>query len=107
EGAKQPDLKEVRESLAAGRRLLREGSIRSARQVLQATRERGSRDPELLQLHRQADLLADLLQLPLEAIVQQAQRFKREEEWKKQFTDYRGKAVVFDDTIRRDRDGEH
>jgi hypothetical protein len=59
----------------------------------------------LVQLHRQADLLADLLNLTLAEVLQQGLRVHDDVEWQAQFADHRGRAVVFDDVVRRDAAG--
>jgi hypothetical protein len=97
-----------------GRRALREGNFRRARRLLNEARLLGARNPAALpaaegphleQLARQADLLADLLRVPLEEILRQGQRLRDEEEWQAQFADYRGRSVLFDDTVRADSRG--
>jgi len=88
----------------AGRRLLQEGNFREALKQLDAAG--ASRDPALRQLYRQADLLARLLHQPLEEIVQQGQMLGRPGEWQEQFKDYKGRAVLFDDVVRRDENGQ-
>jgi len=56
----------------------------------------------LEQLWRQTDLLARLLDQPLEEIVHQAKQHRSDEEWRAKFEQYRGRSVVFDDVLRRD-----
>ena len=96
-----------RESIDAGRKLLREGNFREALKHLDAAGARDSGDPELRQLYRQADLLARLLRQSLEEIVQQGQMLRRPGEWQEQFKDYKGRTVLFDDVVRRDENGRH
>jgi hypothetical protein len=93
-------------AMEAGRRLLGEGNFREAFKELQAARWRDPRDPELGQLHRQAELLAQLLRQPLQEIIQQGQTVRRPEEWAEQFKDYQGRAVLFDDVVRQGADGK-
>jgi hypothetical protein len=85
-----------------GRRLLGEGGFRRALELLEEAREGGVKDRELIQLHRQARLLAHLLKEPLQDIVQKAQRVRQPEEWQAQFRDYKGGAILFDDWVRPD-----
>jgi DNA-directed RNA polymerase subunit RPC12/RpoP len=100
--------------LEAGERELREGNVRLALQELNAARARHDLFGDALnreerqhleQLRRQCDLLARLLDQPLEDIVQQARQHRSDEEWREKFEDYRGRAVVFDDVLRRDARG--
>jgi hypothetical protein len=96
----------LRQTLATGRKLLRQGNFREALKHLEAAGARNSDDPDLRQLHRQADLLAWLLRQSLEEIVQQGQMVRGPGEWQEQFKDYKGRAVLFDDTVRRDENGQ-
>jgi hypothetical protein len=50
-------------------------------------------------------LLAQLLDNPLEEILQQAMQVRNEEEWHAKFADHRGRSVFFDDVLRRDASG--
>ncbi len=103
----------IREDMAAGRQALADGNFRTAQRRLANAfalheRHRGLPPPEqrrLIQLHRQADLLANLLSLSLQEVLHQGLRVRDEEEWQAQFADYRGRAVVFDDVVRRDAAG--
>jgi hypothetical protein len=97
-----------------GRRALADGNFRRAHRLLDQARLLRGRHPAALpaaevahleQLARQADLLADLLRIPLEDILRQGQRLRDEEEWQAQFGDYRGRSVLFDDTVRPDERG--
>jgi hypothetical protein len=56
---------------------------------------------DLERMWRQTDLLAHLLDRPLEEIVRQAMQHRSEEEWSAKFAQYRGRTVVFDDVLRR------
>lgn len=100
--------------LEAGERELREGNVRLALQELNTALAR--HDPfgnmlnreerqRLEQLRRQCDLLARLLDQPLEDIVRQAMQHRNDEEWREKFEDHRGRTVVFDDVLRRDARG--
>ena len=95
--------------IEAGRRALREGSFRLARNELSAAVALRDRHPDLLdreehrrldQLHHQSDLLARLLDHSLEEILQQAMHQRDAAEWREKFEDYRGRTVVFDDVLR-------
>jgi hypothetical protein len=97
---------------ADGRRLLAEESFHLAQRQLSAAVALSDGRPDalspadrrdLLQLQRQADLLARLSSRPLEEIVQDAARTRREDEWRERFTaEYQGRAVLFDDAVCRD-----
>ena len=50
-------------------------------------------------------LLARLLHQSLEEIVEQGQMLRRPDEWQEQFKDYQGRAVLFEDVVRRDENG--
>jgi hypothetical protein len=103
----------VREHLAAGQQALAEGHFRKARRLLLRALElqgRGSPLPPaeqrlLVQLHRQADLLAALMGPSLQEVLQHGLRVRDEEEWQAQLADYRGRAVLFDDVVRHDAAG--
>lgn len=65
---------------------------------------------QLTQWHRQASLLTALLSVSLEEIVRTAAELQAldEREWKAVFADrYKGRSVVFDDTIRREASGSY
>lgn len=105
----------LRQRIESGRRKLADGQFRGALDDLDAALRISELHPERLapeearrvrQLHRQGDLLAHLLKPSLEEILQQALQVRHEGEWQGRFNDdYRGKAVVFDDAVRRDADG--
>jgi hypothetical protein len=57
---------------------------------------------ELRQLQRQADVLAHLSPLPLEEIVERAMQVRDADERSALLDEFRGKAVIFDDTVIRD-----
>jgi hypothetical protein len=105
---------EVRRLADGGRRALGEGNFRLARGLLGEALQLRGRHPEaiseeegrrLAQLHRQADLLADLLRVSLQEILRQAQSLRDAREWQEQLADYRGRSVVFDDVVRTDARG--
>jgi hypothetical protein len=98
-----------RDGLAAGRRLLREGNFHLAVDTLQAARDRYAGDPDLDQLHRQARLLTQLLRTDrgLEKVIEEGQMVGNAAEWQERFREYRGRAVLFDDVVLRDPNGEH
>jgi hypothetical protein len=101
-----------------GQRALAEGKVRLASESLVAAQAAAERLPwslnhaerrQLTQLHRQAALLSDLLAEPLEDVLANAVALNEldEREWQMQFAErYRGKAVVFEDEVRRDPGGE-
>lgn len=102
---------DCRSLLADGERQLREGNLFLALKELNAALEQYGRQPQalsraehhqLVQLQRQTDLLAHLLDRPLEDIAQQAMQHRNDEEWNEKFRNYRGRSVVFDDVLRRD-----
>lgn len=97
-----------------GERQLSQGNVFLALKELNAALEQRDRNPNLLrreehqrleQLWRQTDLLARLLDLPLEEILHQARQHRNDEEWRAKFEHYRRRAVVFDDLLRRDAVG--
>jgi hypothetical protein len=104
------DEAEIREHWASGQQALAGGNFRVARRLLaravQGQEQRRSlpqaEQRRLIQLYRQADLLANLLNLSLAEVLQQGLRLRDDEEWQAKFADYRGRAVVFDDEVRRD-----
>jgi hypothetical protein len=100
--------------IESGQRALREGTFRIALKELNAAVAQRDRNPSALsreeyfllnQLQRQSDLLAHLLNDSLEEILQQAMQHRNDEEWHEKFEDYRGRTVLFDDVLRRDRKG--
>jgi hypothetical protein len=104
----------IRTHMESGQRHLREGNVRLALKEFDAAiRQReGSSDAlsreehhHLNQLRRQADLIAHLLDNPLEEILQQGMQHRNNEEWQAKFEDYRGRTVLFDDVLRRDTTG--
>jgi hypothetical protein len=115
---KPEDRADPQTHLAAADSALNEGRLRLAVEELGKARELALKSPDALpptelrtlnQRHREASLLADLLQESLEEILVRAARVP-EEEWKAQFEKrYRGpgqaNAVVFDAEVRRDVGG--
>ena len=105
----------VRMHLKAGQRALAEGSFRLALAELDQALEVRDRDSPALslsenrrlnQLHREAALLAALLRKSLEEILHEAATVRRDEEWQAQFREnYKDRAVIFDDVVRREADG--
>lgn len=105
--------------LRDGRLALSQGKFRTAVRELAAAQALRERNPaavplserrELSQLHRQASLLADLLSEPLEDVIRHAADLSAldEQEWQAQFADrFKGRAVVFDDEVRRDAAGTY
>lgn len=101
---------EARQALAAGNFQLAVAALDAARTasdqlqgVLFAEELR-----QLRQLHRQAALLADLLDQPLGDILHQAVASADEQDWQAIFARrYRGRAVVFEAEVRRDASGRY
>jgi hypothetical protein len=94
-----------------GHRQMGQGKFRLARRTLDEAVRRRDRDPaalsaaqhrELNQLHRQADILARLLNVTLAEVVRRAQLSRDAEEWALRFEDFRGRSVIFDDAVGRD-----
>jgi hypothetical protein len=109
-----PAAADARALTEAGRRELREGNVRLALKELKAALEQHNRNPNALnreelhqlnQLRRQSELLAHLLDNPLEEVLQHALQIRNEDEWRAKFEDYRGRGVVFEDVLRRDAAG--
>ncbi len=97
--------------LAEGESRLRQGNVFLALKEFNAALEQRNRSGNSLsreghhrleQLWRQTDLLARLLDQPLEEILGQAKQHRNDEEWRAKFEHYRGRTVVFDDVLRRD-----
>ncbi len=107
---------EVRQLVRAGEAALAGGNFRLAEEKLAAARALLEQRPgemtaherrQVVNLHRQAALLADLLSESLGEILQHASALP-EEEWQAQFARrYHGQAVVFDADVRRDAAGQH
>lgn len=104
-------LADSRSALAEGERQLRDDNVFLALNALNSALAQYRRRPETLnrdevhrleQLQRQTDILAHLLDRPLEEIVHQATQHRSDEEWNQKFQDYRGRTVVFDDVLRLD-----
>jgi len=103
---KPPD---VRAMTTAGRRALAEGDFHLGAQLLQSALDQDPQRPgsysaserrDATQLWRQADLLSWLSSRSVEEIVEAAEQVPHPEEWKAQFyTEYKGKAIVFDDEV--------
>lgn len=100
--------------IAVGEQRLAEGSFTLARDEFNAALALGreqtdlltaDRRREVIQLQRQTDLLARLLDLPLEDVVHQGALVRNPAEWQARFAGYRGKTVIFDDVVRRDAAG--
>jgi hypothetical protein len=100
----------------AGRKALAAGKFRQAADELQQAvtlldlqpdRHRSAEGRDVLQLQRQAALLADLLTQSLGEILQFAAQVP-EDEWQGKFTqDYRARSVVFDADVTRDGAGQY
>jgi hypothetical protein len=96
------------DAITEGRRLLGEGSFQTALRTLKGPYYRGERGSELMQLLRQADLLAGLSQFSLQEIIQKGQLVRSDKEWKEQFgKEYSGRSLLFDDLVTREADGRH
>jgi hypothetical protein len=106
-----PPAAEVRRLQVSARRALAEGKYRQAFKDADAAKELSDRRPDALtrderrdvaQLWRQSDLLARLLDVPLQEIVKQAS-LAPEDDWQPRFRElYQGRAVLFDDRLRYD-----
>lgn len=106
---------QVRQHIEAGRQKLAEGRFYKALEELNAALRLHDQSPgllstaenrQLLHLHQQTELLTRLLSPSLQEILREACEVRHEEEWQARFNDeYRGKAVVFDDVVRRDEHG--
>jgi hypothetical protein len=105
---------DARAQLEAGQQQLREGNVFLALSELNAAFEQSSQNPDALddeerdhlqQLRRQTDLLARLLDKPLEDIVLQAMQHRSDEEWSAKLAHYCGRTVIFEDVLRRDGQG--
>jgi hypothetical protein len=109
--APDPDahVQAARKALAAGKFRQAADELQQAVALLdsQPDRRRGAEGREVVQLHRQAALLADLLSESLGEIVLLAATL-HEAEWEGKFAqDYRGRAVVFDADVTRDGAGQY
>jgi hypothetical protein len=102
---------DIQAHLTQGESWLRQGNVFLALKELDAALEQRGRASSALsredhfrleQLWRQTDLLARLLDQPLEDIVNQARQHRNDDEWRAKFEYYRGRTVVFDDVLRRD-----
>jgi hypothetical protein len=100
--------------LAAARTALDQGNFRTALKDLASAEASQKSLPvplaerrKLTQLRRQAALMADLIPVPLEELLQEANDLGPEE-WRLVFTDrYRGKAVLFDAEVYRTAAGNY
>jgi hypothetical protein len=95
--------------LVDGESQLRDGNVFRALKQLSLALDRHRLHPEALsrqefhrldQLWRQTDLLAHLLDQPLEEIVLKAKQHRSDKEWDEKFQNYRGRTIVFDDVLR-------
>jgi hypothetical protein len=99
----------VSERIEAGRRALADSNFRLAQRLFGEARSRAegeagllSRDElrGLIQLQRQSELLALLLDDSLQEIVHRGALHRQEEEWQAKFaSDFRGRSVIFDDEV--------
>ncbi len=96
------DPETLQRHINAGRDYMNEGRFHQRRPGL-VTATDGRR---LMQMYRQSSLLANLLGRSLQEVLQEAGLVRDDEEWKARFKqDYAGKAVVFDDLVKRDAAG--
>jgi hypothetical protein len=98
---------QARRVVEEGRRLLRAGHFQRACNLLETVQTQSAANPELRQLVRQAEILANLSQKSLEEIIEDGQKVGDEKEWSERFKKYRGQSVLFDDVVRRDHKGQH
>jgi hypothetical protein len=105
----------MQERLAAGRTALAGGDFARAVQELDAAGTIAAAHPQqfsvadrrqLLQLQRQAAILANWMREPLDQALARAARLN-DDEWLVVVERYRGKTVVFDLEIRRDPAGQY
>jgi hypothetical protein len=108
-----PEVVDLARQIEAGRRALGQGKFHVARRLLAEAVALRQQQPDslppadsrrLARLHREADLLARLLPVPLEEVARQARLVRDPAEWALQMADYRQCTVVFDDVVRRDAD---
>jgi hypothetical protein len=99
--------KSLSKSLEDGRQELAARNFHQAFEVLNEACNRHPHDKELRQLLRQAELLKELVDKPLEVILHDGQMVGNAEEWKARFRKYEGHSVVFDDVIGRAPNGEY
>lgn len=105
--------------LKAGREAFEQGKLRLAANELSAAEALRTRHPDTLgaaerrqlrQMHRQAQLLCDLLAEPLDDVLRQAADRSEvdEKEWQEEFAArYKDKAVLFDDEVRIEGNAGH
>jgi hypothetical protein len=96
----------------AGRQALTDGSFNVAARELKTAVELRDLRPKVLtanesrdlnQLQRQADFLAHVHSLPLRDVLMEALRTRNNGDWQARFEmEHKGKAVIFDDVVRRD-----
>jgi hypothetical protein len=100
--------------IAAARSALGNGSFHLAQREFDSAVAAHERQPgqltaeqarDLVQLQRQADLLARLCPRSLQEILRQASLVRDPDEWRAQFNDYKGRTVLFEDVVARDPDG--
>jgi hypothetical protein len=104
----------IQQHQATARQALVEANYHQALKELDAAKQLSDRHPRVLsdderfqleQLHRQCDLLARLLNIPLQEVVKEASR-AHDEDWPTRFKDlYQGHSVLFDDLLRADDKG--
>jgi hypothetical protein len=98
-----------------GEKALATGNLKQALEKFNRARAELDRHPDLVpaakarlfkQEYAQASLLKNLLDVSLEDLLQKAATKQDEEVWHEEFAErYRGKGVVFDAEVRRERDG--
>lgn len=113
-GAERVNADTINRQVLAGKKTLALGKFSIAAKELEAAQKLRERNPEALppaerrqlnQLQRQAALLADLSTESVDEILRHAVELIEldEQEWQTQFERrHRGKAIVFDDEVRRD-----
>jgi hypothetical protein len=110
------DLEDMRFHFQAGRQALADGNFQSAVQAFEIASAIRARHPaalpaeetrKLVQLHRQAALLADLLTESLEEILRRLDGLPEREGQAIIARHYRGKAVAFHSQVRRDASGRY
>jgi hypothetical protein len=110
-----PSVVNVPALIDEGDRALAAGNLKQALEKFNRARTELESHPDLVppaqarhfrQQHAQAALLKNLLDVSLEDLLQKASTNQDEEVWKEEFAErYKGKGVVFDAEVRRERDG--
>lgn len=108
---------QLRTKMKAGKEYLKEGGFFLASKELTEAEQLAAAHTQILndlekrqltQWRKEAELLVQLLQKPLEEVVREAQGYPRDNEWQARFDRlYKSGAVLFDDVIRIDAQGDY